>query len=168
MSSFSQSPTRTKTTQVNLINKANTSKTIFTIAADTNIKRSLEVLTIDQPAKRPKSKQELISFSTEDLKGIETPHQDPLVISAILNDYTVHRILVDTGASIDILYWDTFENMSIKEKDLTVCHCPIKGFRQVKVLVVGNILYIISNIRRRQIYHNKKRHIHNSQVHFSL
>lgn len=128
---------RTKTNQINLINKASTSKTIFTITADTNTKRSLEILTINQPAKRPRLKLESISFSAEDLEGIETPHQDPLVISTILNDYTVQRILIDTGASIDILYWDTFKNMNLKEEDLTICHCPVKGFGQVKIPVVG-------------------------------
>lgn len=46
-----------------------------------------------------------------DLENITTPHADLLVISPIINKFKVNRVLVDIGASVDILYLDAFKNM---------------------------------------------------------
>lgn len=40
------------------------------------------------------------------------------------------RVLVDTGASVDILYWDAFLNLRLQEEDLRPAKTLIKGFIQ--------------------------------------
>lgn len=62
---------------------------------------------------------------------------------------------MDTGASIDILYWDTFKNMNLKEEDLEKCLYPIKGFGQVKIPVVGNIPLLVT-LREGELSTTKK------------
>lgn len=52
--------------------------------------------------KRPR--REIISFSEEDSLEIRFLHQDPLVFSPVINEFLVQRVLVDTGASVDIIY----------------------------------------------------------------
>ncbi|GAA0174050.1 hypothetical protein LIER_27521 [Lithospermum erythrorhizon] len=41
---------------------------------------------------------ELISFSEKDLEGVELPHDDPVVIAPIIANFTIERMLVDSGA----------------------------------------------------------------------
>lgn len=128
-----------KSPQVNLISKQSPAGTIFTILEKIHSKRSLEILTIIQTTKKPKVNFEPISFYEKVLKCIKVPHQDPLVIVANINNYIVNKILIDIEASIDILYWNIFKNMNLKEENLKTSSTPVKGFSQVKISVVGYI-----------------------------
>lgn len=49
------------------------------------------------------------------------------------------HVLVDISTLVDILYWDAFKNLLMKEEDPEPNHSPIKGFRQTKVLVTRKI-----------------------------
>lgn len=97
--------------------------------------------TIEAPNNLPgiRPRKEVIFFSDEDTEEVKFPHLDPLVISPIINEFLVQRVLVDTGASVDIIYSDAFKNLGLEEKDLSPDNTPIKGFRQMKVPVVGTI-----------------------------
>lgn len=59
-------------------------------------------------SKRPHQESE-IRFTAKDLEDVTIPHHDPLVVSPIIQRRDggfskVARVLMDTGASIDILY----------------------------------------------------------------
>lgn len=86
-----------------------------------------------------KSKTTAIYFSDEDTKEVKYPHQDPLVISPIINEFIVQRVLVDTGASVDVMYWDAFKNLGLEESNLTPYSTSIKGFGQMRIPVAGTI-----------------------------
>lgn len=99
----------------------------------------MDIFTVNQFSKKIKLIQNLVSFSDNDL-GVELSNQDPLVITTNINEYSIHKILIDTRASRDILYWNTFRNMNLDEKDLKISDTtPVKGFGQVKIPVAGNI-----------------------------
>ncbi|KAL8154930.1 hypothetical protein AgCh_000334 [Apium graveolens] len=49
-----------------------------------------------------------MAFDDSDLEGVKFPHDDPLVIIPIIGNSSVKRVLVDNGASVDILLHDTF------------------------------------------------------------
>ncbi|KAK6117276.1 hypothetical protein DH2020_048987 [Rehmannia glutinosa] len=66
----------------------------------------------DARGKRPQT-DESIRFTDEDLEGILTPHDDPMVVSLTIANYEVKRVLVDNGSSIDILFYDAFENREL-------------------------------------------------------
>lgn len=51
----------------------------------------------------------------------------------------LQRVLVDTRASIDIPYWNTFIDLGLSRTDLLPCRGPIQGFKQAEVLVTGMI-----------------------------
>ncbi|XP_012837573.1 PREDICTED: uncharacterized protein LOC105958118 [Erythranthe guttata] len=54
-----------------------------------------------------------ITFGVEDETGIQQPHNDALVITAMVANYDVARILVDTGSSADIIYYECFRQMRL-------------------------------------------------------
>jgi hypothetical protein len=45
----------------------------------------------------PNSEQQIF-FSNEDLRDVQTPHDDPLVIKLRIGDTDVQRVLVDQGS----------------------------------------------------------------------
>ena len=54
-----------------------------------------------------------ITFTNEDLKGMHLPHDDTLVVSSIIANLNIQRILVDNRISADILFISTFDKMKI-------------------------------------------------------
>ena len=58
-----------------------------------------------------------ITFSHSDLEGCQHPHDDPLVVRAVVANKIVHRVLVDNGSSADIIFASTFDKMGIGRRD---------------------------------------------------
>ena len=44
----------------------------------------------------------------EDASRIHHPHDDAIVITLLIADYSTRRVLVDNGSSADILYYPAF------------------------------------------------------------
>ncbi|GFS37771.1 hypothetical protein Acr_00g0053840 [Actinidia rufa] len=74
------------------------------------------------------SDQPPITFSSDDLRGLHLPHDDALVVSAIIANFNVQRILIDSGSSADILFISAFEKMKIGLDKLHPFHTPLIGF----------------------------------------
>jgi hypothetical protein len=47
---------------------------------------------------------EAIIFSKKDEAEIAQPHDDAVVLSLKINTHRVHRVLIDTGSSADVMY----------------------------------------------------------------
>ena len=56
-----------------------------------------------------------IIFTNEEAKRIHHPHDDVIVITLFITDYTTRRVLVDNGSSVDILYYPAFQQMRLGE-----------------------------------------------------
>ncbi|KAG6472847.1 hypothetical protein ZIOFF_070325 [Zingiber officinale] len=54
-----------------------------------------------------------ISFGPGDLEGVEVPHDDALLIKAVIANYTIHRVFVDTGSSDNIIFKKAFDQLQI-------------------------------------------------------
>ena len=70
-----------------------------------------EASTSNQETEPPSKKarvQHSIAFSSDNLRGIRTPHDDPMVISLVIAKHDVKWVLVDNRSSVDILFYDTF------------------------------------------------------------
>ena len=50
----------------------------------------------------------VIGFSEDDARQLHHPHDDALVVSILVEDYNMHRVLVDNGSSANILYYLAF------------------------------------------------------------
>jgi hypothetical protein len=72
-----------------------------------------EVYSLHKPMKVAKRESVVLSFSEEDAWGVVMPLNDVLVVIVTIANHTIHRILVDNGSSVDILYWLAFQQMGI-------------------------------------------------------
>ncbi|XP_010245144.1 PREDICTED: uncharacterized protein LOC104588768 [Nelumbo nucifera] len=77
--------------------------------------------------KKPKYLEALI-FIDEDLKGIIVPYDDALVVSAIIANFVVKRIFVDSGSSANILFYEVLEKMKLVPECLQPADIPLVGF----------------------------------------
>ena len=69
-------------------------------------------------AKKAKTEGPRIWFSDRDLEDVELPHNDPLVLTLKPQNFLVQRVLVDLGSSSEILYYDCFQKLKLKDEDL--------------------------------------------------
>ena len=88
--------------------------------------RSAKVGEIQAVSKLPRLDTS-ITFSDSDLEGCHHPHDDPLVVRAIVANKTVHRVLVDNGSSVDIIFASAFDKMGIGREKLE----PVKTHLRV-------------------------------------
>ncbi|GKV21693.1 hypothetical protein SLEP1_g31647 [Rubroshorea leprosula] len=82
-------------------------------------------------------KNQSVTFTSADLEGVVTPHNDPLVTSVIINNCEVQRALIDTGSAPDIMYYHCFESLGLDPALLQKYDGPIYGFNNQPVPVEG-------------------------------
>ena len=70
---------------------------------------------------------------------IHHPHDDAIVITLLIADYTTRRVLVDNGSSSNILYYPAFQQMKLGRDQLRLVNSPLVGFGGIKVQPVGTI-----------------------------
>ena len=81
-----------------------------------------------RPVKQFKWETNDITFRESDVRLVHHLHCDALVITTMMTNNNIHRILVDNGSSVDILYYQTFQKMGLKNSDLKPSPNPIYGF----------------------------------------
>ena len=65
-----------------------------------------------EPTKKSRP-DDAITFTEEDVRGLQTPHDDAVVVSATIANYDVKRIFVDNESSTNILFYSTFSWMQL-------------------------------------------------------
>ncbi|GAV67307.1 hypothetical protein CFOL_v3_10813, partial [Cephalotus follicularis] len=103
-------------------------------------RQSLAVQQI-QHSKRLKTgrDEEVISFSKVDYEGVRLPHDDPVVVTLLVELFTMKRILVDSGSSTEILYKHAFDQLRISTDQLKPVKTPLVGFAGEMVHPLGSI-----------------------------
>ena len=89
--------------------------------------RSGETLEVQTVSKLPRL-DTTITFSDFDMEGCQHPHDNPLVIKAIVANKTIHKVLVDNGSSADIIFALAFDKMGIGRKKLGPVNACLHGF----------------------------------------
>ena len=87
----------------------------------------------------PRINNPIIEFSEEDVGRLHHSHDDALVISIRVGDYNMHRVMVDNGSSIDILYYPAFQQMRIDRERLVSTNTPVVGFGGTRVFPLGAV-----------------------------
>ncbi|XP_031095231.1 uncharacterized protein LOC115999525 [Ipomoea triloba] len=90
--------------------------------------RNLYVGTIHSEPREKKKRTEPISFTDDDLPLHGEAQNDPLVITLDVSGTDVQRVLVDTGSSVNILYFDVFTQLGLSTDRLTPIRTPLSGF----------------------------------------
>ncbi|XP_042380161.1 uncharacterized protein LOC121972574 [Zingiber officinale] len=86
----------------------------------------------------------VISFGPQDLEGLEMPHDDALIIKAIIANNRVVRVFVDTGSSVNVLFRLAFEEIQINTSELQPVATSLYGFTGNEVRPIGQIKLAIS------------------------
>ncbi|GAV58754.1 hypothetical protein CFOL_v3_02287, partial [Cephalotus follicularis] len=95
--------------------------------------------------------EEVISFSEADYEGVRLPHDDPVVVTLLVELFTMKRILIDSGSSVDILYKHAFDQLRIPTDQLKPVKTPLVGFAGEMVHPLGSIyLSVVASIASRQ------------------
>ncbi|GAV62082.1 hypothetical protein CFOL_v3_05606, partial [Cephalotus follicularis] len=84
-------------------------------------------------------REEVISFSKSDLKGVHLPRDDRVVVTLLVELFTMKIVLLDSGSSVDILYKPAFDQLRIPEDQLKPVKNPQIGFAGEIVLPFGSI-----------------------------
>ena len=105
--------------------------------------RSAEIGEIQAMSKMPRLDTS-ITFSDSDLEGCQHPHDDPLVVRAVVANKTVHRVLFDNGSSADIIFASAFDKMGIGRERLEPVNTHLRGFSGEKVLPLGSIQLVLT------------------------
>ena len=53
-------------------------------------------------------------FIDEDAERIYHPHDNAIIITLLIADYTTRRVLVDNGGSVNILYYPAFQQIRLR------------------------------------------------------
>ena len=105
--------------------------------------RSTEIGEIQVVSKFPRLDKS-ITFSNSDLEGCQHPHDDPLVIRAIVANKIAHWVLVDNGSSADIIFALAFDKMGIGRERLEPVNTHLRGFFWEMVLPLGSIQLVLT------------------------
>ena len=69
------------------------------------------------------------TFTDEDLNGIKFPYDDPLVITALIVNHNIYRVLVDIGATSNLMYFTAFKVMGFTTEHLIPSSTTLLGFQ---------------------------------------
>lgn len=86
----------------------------------------------------------VVHFSTADGEGIKMPHDDALVVEAIIHNFKVQKILVDDGSKVNLLPYRMFQAMNIPEKNLVKDQAPVKDIEGTSIPAEGKIKLLLT------------------------
>ena len=105
--------------------------------------RSGETLEVQTVSKLPRLNN-TITFSDFDMEGCQHPHDDPLVIKAIVANKAIHRVLVNNGSSADIIFASAFDKMRIGREKLEPVNACLRGFSGERALPLGSVQLMLT------------------------
>ena len=80
-----------------------------------------------------------ISFPPINPSKVITPHHDALVLTLCINDFDVHRVLVDPNSAADLLQLPAFRQMNISLDRLSSARRILCGFNGATTVTMGDI-----------------------------
>ncbi|KAL0291762.1 UNVERIFIED_CONTAM: hypothetical protein Sradi_7014800 [Sesamum radiatum] len=94
-------------------------------------RRSYRIMSVD--------KEEDITFGKGDLEADMGSQNDPMVIKMDIANFLVHKVLVDNGSWVDILFINVLRKMEIEVASLQPLSTPLVGFGDSEVIPLGTI-----------------------------
>ena len=104
-----------------------------TVKAEVNTICTLESSIVVQPIDGP------VSFPPINSTQVITPHYDALILTLCINNFDVHRILVDPGSAAKLLHLPAFMQMKVPLSHLSLAGRILSGFNGSITLTVGDI-----------------------------
>ncbi|KAK4389832.1 hypothetical protein Sango_2320200 [Sesamum angolense] len=88
--------------------------------------------------------REEISFNSQDMDPMRNQNNDALVISATLANFLVKKVLVDSGSSADIMFYDAYVQLGIDNAQLRKVNTPLTGFSGEMIEPLGKVMLPLS------------------------
>jgi hypothetical protein len=85
-----------------------------------------------------------ITFSQDDLKLKDYPHNDAMVISCVIKGFLVHNVLVDIGSAADIIFAKAFRQMQEPEDKIHDATHPLCGFGGRQIVALDKITMLVT------------------------
>ena len=96
------------------------------------------------PIKSVQRELEDIVFNEVDAIWVHHPHTDALIITVRVANSNIHKMLVDNGSAVDIIYLNTYKRMSLTESELSPMTSPLYGFIGDHVIPKGIIKLVVT------------------------
>ena len=71
------------------------------------------------------------------------PHYDALVLTLCINDFDVHKVLVDPGRAADMLQLPAFERMKLSSGMLNSTRWILSSFNGVTTTTLGDVALLV-------------------------
>ena len=84
-----------------------------------------------------------ISFLPINSNRIIVPHYDALVLTLCINDFDVHKVLVDPGSAADLLQLPTFKQMKLSIGVVNSVGRILSGFNGVTTVTLGDVTLLV-------------------------
>ena len=104
-----------------------------TVRAQINTIHTLDNSRAVQPINGP------IFFPPINLSRVITPHHDALILTLCINDFDVHKVLVDPTTAADLLQQPAFRQMNISMDRLSETGGILSGFNRATIVTMGDI-----------------------------
>ena len=85
-----------------------------------------------------------IVFTKAYTNWVRHPHEDGLLVMAKIANNLVHKILVDNGSAVNILYWEAYQKAGLTQTDQNPTTSPIYNFSGDHVISKGNIKLVVT------------------------
>ncbi|XP_027166642.1 uncharacterized protein LOC113766677 [Coffea eugenioides] len=93
--------------------------------------------------KRLKMYEEII-YGPEDAVPLASNNHKAIVIEVITCNYKVKKVYIDNGSTIDVLYYKTFKELQLEDKQLIPVRTPLIGFAGPPVKPEGMITLMVT------------------------
>ena len=84
-----------------------------------------------------------ISFPPIIPARVITPHYDALILTLCINNFDVHRVLVDLGSATELLHLPTFKHIRVPLGHPSSSDKVLSGFNGATTLTVGDITLFV-------------------------
>ena len=110
----------------------------------THLRKSFSIIDSAYPAPmytvNRGSMEQVILFSDNDLKDVQLPDNDPLVITLRIENFNVQRVLIDQGSFAEVMYQDLYMKLSLGKAELYSFTSPIYGFSGKPTVPLGKTI----------------------------
>ena len=84
-----------------------------------------------------------ISFPPINPSRVITPHHDALVLTLCVNNFDIHRVLVDPGSAADLLQLPAFRQMQVPLNKLSSASLILSRFNGATTVTLGDIAFLV-------------------------
>ena len=92
-----------------------------------------------------------MTFTREDCTEIFFPHFDPLIIIVEIAKQPIYRVLIDTGAEVNVIYKNYWDKMDVGSQHLVRATTSIVGFSRESMRFEGKVTVPVTTQNKKRV-----------------